>query len=256
MAFTPPTTFVAGTAWLGSALAENFKAARDYLNAEIVAGDYGPASFDTEQLSTPEPLLSWDDYNFLSGAHALSAMVSNDSTRRRYALGTLKSEDITQQIIHQQIPGASVRVWMDAPGDLWIEGYGAVRVGQFDSSAVRAYLAKTIPTPHTVDSRFYLELDGAVIANTRCYCFAESGGTPSAQSIANAVTNLSDGAGARRPLYMFWVATNLAAGWHTIRLVVDVRSEYLYVGEDSWQWEVLSDCGLTTYTGTDYLSPD
>mgnify|MGYP003627774751 CR=1 FL=1 len=254
MPYAPPSTFVAGTAWLGSELDGNFIAARDYLNATIVVADYGARAFDTRHITEGMPALSWDDHAFESGGHYLSALITDDTTQRRYSTGTLKNSDITQQVLYQQIPGSSLRLWMDAGGDVWIEGYGYVECPTYVSD--HAYTVKTTPSPLLVDSRLYLEVDGVVIANTRNYAFCENSGSPTSQSIAtgmgSAFANLND---ARRPLYFYWVATGLSAGWHTIRLVTDTRSEILFIGEDSWQWEVLSDCGLTSYTGTDYLSP-
>lgn len=254
MPFTPPFTFVAGSAWLASELDGNFVAARDYLNATIVVADYGSRAFNTRQFAQGRPALSYDDYDFETGGHYIAALLSNDTTQRRYATGTIKNSDITQQVLYQQIPGSSRRVWLDADGDIWIEGYG--HVVAVDPGSSLAYRTKTTPAPLLVDSRFYLMIDGVVIANTRNYAFCEDGGTPSTQSIAASMGSaFASGNHARRPLYMFWVAEDMAAGWHTIRLVCDCRSEIVYVGSDSWQWEVLSDCGLTSYTGSDHISP-
>ncbi len=253
MAYVPPITFSAGSALLSGDLQLSFKTARDYINAEVAGADYGARAFDRQHIAEGMDLLSFNDWHFETGSMYTTAVIADDKTRRRYAAGTIKNSDITQQILYQQVPGTSRRIWLDATGDVWIEGYGSVVTDRYNTDY--AYRTKTLPTPATVDSRFYLEVDGTVITNTRNYSFDEGGGSPSAQSIASSTADFGTSQNGRRPLYLFWVAEGLSAGWHTIRVVVDCRSEWTFLGRDSFQIEVFSNCGLTSYTGSDYLNP-
>lgn len=252
MSYAASKTWIAGEAWLSADLANNFAGARDYLNAGIVTADFDLVAFDSGQFADGYPHLSWDDHAFETGGMYIAAQTTNDTTQRRYITGLIKNSDVTQQVLYIDIPGSSKRVWLDAGADLWVEGYGYMVVIDPNDNTL-AYTAKTTPTPNMVDSRVYLEVDGVVIEDTVNYCFAENTGSPSAQSIAFNMGNMAGGPSARRPVYIMWCATNLSAGWHTVRLVCNPRSEIMFLGTDSWQWEVLSFNGSTGYVGSDKI---
>jgi len=247
VAFSTPYIFLNGSDLLASSLDADYQGARDYLNAEIVPGDLQSASFDGQALA--ESTQVGGGRRFVTGnTYGYSALV-DDTVERAYSTGTVKTSDITQQVLYLSLPGASQIVTLESTGALLIEAMGYVVVPAGDASS--PYKALTSPTPSVVDSRFYLRIDGQVVANSRSYHFTEEAGPPSAQSIATNVSGFATGTAARRPLFLFHVERGLSAGHHTVEVVCDVRSELLFLGPVSIQCECLPDGGYTSYTGTE-----
>ena len=252
MAYNPPTTFTAGSALLASQLDNNLIAARDYLNASIVAGDIQVGGIGSDSLAEAGRLAAGLGRRFVTGPAYFYAALAEDSIERAYFTGTVKPSDPTAMELLISLPGASREVTLESGGALLIECTGHV-VGVASQSGT-AYKTKITPTPNVVDSRLYLRVDGVTVANSRCYHFAEDAGTPSAQSIASAIgSDFADGRGARRPLYLFHVATGLSAGRHTVEIVADARAELGFLGAVSIQIECLADGGYTSYDGTVFL---
>lgn len=252
MAYNPPITFSAGSALLASQLDSNLVAARDYLNASIITGDIQPGAIGSDSLAEAGRLAAGLGRRFVTGPLYFFAELAEDSLERTYFTGTVKPSDPTAMELLVSLPGASREVTLESSGALLIECTGHV-VG-VESQAGGAYKTKITPTPNLVDSRFYLRIDGVLVDNSRSYHFAEDGGTPSAQSIASAIgSDFGDGSGARRPLYLFHVATGLSAGRHTVEVVVDARAELGFLGAVSIQIECLADGGYTSYDGSIFL---
>jgi hypothetical protein len=228
MAYSPPVTFLTGATLQSSDLEQNLGAARDYLNAEIQSADVQLGTVTANQL-------------------AESVGVAGGQGRR-FVL-TVKTTDITQQELLLSLPGVSREVVFESAGALLVECTGHVVVVAGDSGSV--YKSRTTPTPNQVDSRVYLRIDGVTVANSRVYHFTEESGAPSAQSIASGVADFAAVNDCRRPLYLFHVEQNLGAGRHTVEVVVDTRSELLFLGPVSMRCECLLDCGYTSYTGLD-----
>lgn len=249
MAFVSPFVFLTGSDLLASPLDANYSAARDYLNGGIVSGDIETNSIDAERLAESTTISGGQGRRLVTGNVYHYTALIDDTVERVYATCTVKTSDPTQQVLYLSLPGASRTITLESAGALLVECTGHVVV--VDSDTTSPYRTMISPSPVLVDSRFYLRIDGEIVANTRSYHFTEDSGAPTSQSIANTTSDFSILAQARRPLYLFHVERSLSAGHHTIEVVVDARAEVLFLGAVSIQMECLPDCGYTSYTGAD-----
>lgn len=249
MAYSPPVTFLTGATLQSADLEQNLGAARDYLNAEIQSADVQLGTVTANQLAESVGVAGGQGRRFVLGPVYYFAELVEDTVERTYSTGTVKTSDLTQQELLLSLPGVSREVVFESAGALLVECTGHVVVVAGDSGSV--YKSRTTPTPNQVDSRVYLRIDGVTVANSRVYHFTEESGAPSAQSIASGVADFAAINDCRRPLYLFHVEQNLGAGRHTVEVVVDTRSELLFLGPVSMRCECLLDCGYTSYTGLD-----
>lgn len=249
MAFVSPFVFLTGSDLLASSLDANYGAARDYLNGGIVSGDIETNGIDAERLAESTTIAGGQGRRLVTGNVYHYTALIDDTVERVYSTCTVKTSDPTQQVLYLSLPGASMSVTLESAGALLVECTGHVVVVQGETTS--PYRSMISPSPRLVDSRFYLRIDGEIVANTRSYHFTEEGGAPTTQSIANTTADFAIDNQARRPLYLFHVERSLSAGHHTIEVVVDARSELLFLGAVSIQTECLPDCGYTSYTGAD-----
>lgn len=251
MSYSPTTTFTTGDL-VASQLTVNQQGARDYINNDIEQGDIQTGSYDTADIQPGWPVLANDDYRFTTGGVSIIRETTDVATARKYVTATIKTQDPTQQVVYQDIPGAGRRFFLEDIGDVVVE-LMAYAEGLIDGDY--AYRNLVSPTPYKVDSRFYLSIDGVIEPRTVCYIFLESGPTAaSTQSVMSGGLNQGDFEALRRPLYIFWAQANFTPGWHTIKLVCDPRSPSLFVNSISMQIEVLSRGGRTDWTGTNFLT--
>ena len=251
MSYTPTYTFSTGVLDADQ-LTNNQQGARDYLNGNILQGDLSTATFTTADMQPGWPVLINDDYRFITGGISIVRDVSDDATSRRYVSGTVKQQDITQQVVYVDVAGAGRRLFLEDTSEVVIELMGRA-IGLYDGN--RAYYNRISPNPSKVDSRFYIAIDGVVKPKSICHIFAEGpGATASNQSALFNSGNEGYSEMVRRPLYMFWAETGLTAGWHTIQLVCDPRYPSCYIDALSMQIEVFSRGGRTTWGGSSFLT--
>ena len=251
MSYNPSHTFSTG-ALNAAQLTTNQQEARDYLNGNILQGDLSTATFSTVDMQPGWPVLINDDYRYITGGISIIREVSEDATARKYVSGTIKQQDITQQVVYIDIPGAGRRIFLEDTSEVVIELMGRA-IGLYDGD--RGYYNRITPNPSKVDSRFYIAIDGVVKLKSVCYIFAEGpGAAASTQSALYNSGNEGSGEIIRKPLYIYWAEMSLSAGWHTIQLVCDPRYPSCFVDALSMQIEVFSRGGRTTWAGSSFLT--
>lgn len=237
MAYSVPNTFADGDVVDIDDINENFKAARDYLNAGVAIADILDGSITTEDLLVGEPVGVTDDYLFTSGDMYTSRQVDTSFNRNAYFSATVKGSEPYGWPVYQPIPDTGKRFFMERVGNVIIECMLCPLAPHDTSIGVdKTWIAGD--NQFHVDDNIYLEVDGVIDDFTKSYTFEErgpqAGGTAGSQSIAAAVnaahgTSTPAGRASQRPFFTSHLTIGLAKGWHEIRFVYNSRNDKSHV---------------------------
>lgn len=234
MAYSVPNTFADGDVVDVDKINENYKAARDYLNAGIAIGDIDATSITTEDLLVGEPVGVTEDYLFTSGDMLTARQVETSFNRCAYYSATTKGAEVYGSTLYQPIPESGKRFYMERQGNVIIESMMCPLIQHDNSTGVDKTWIVGDPFYH-VDDNIWLEIDGVVDEYTKSYTFEEDFlNIPTSPSIARTIYNDhasigAKGRSAQRPFFCSYLKINLAAGWHDIRFVYNSRNNKSHV---------------------------
>lgn len=243
MSFTPGQNLNA------SELQGKFKDAFDYTNVKISTDDILSGSIITEDIGRGDFIAVVPDHFFISGDHlsggrAKATLIDNDMT---YNTATIKTYNPRDRVEYVSQAGCARSFYAEkvCRALITISGWSQ----DFDNSNARAVVSQGSATLNNttsvaVDSRWYLQVNGTILANTVNRSFEEdTGATPTNTSCASGVNDFLELQSRRRRLHITRLVV-LTEGWNTVGLVTDSRNEISRLGNFNISVEVFYDTGL------------
>lgn len=250
MPYVPGASYVDGVELDASTTEAKNKAARKYLNVDIVAGDIEAAAFDTDDIQAGEPFGVVDDHIFATGDQYSTRKVKRDSltTERRYHSATIKDYDPQIAARYQSVPDLAREFYMEDGGYVMVEIGFYTKEDQND--ATRAIASRgSVGSSGAVDSKYYLSIDGVVDTTTIAHAFEETNTIPTSQSSAFGLS-IAGGFQNRKYITFFFQSDLLSQGWHTIAVVVDPRNEKGFVSHRMFNLEIFYNGGFNAVSAT------
>jgi hypothetical protein len=154
--------------------------------------------------------------------------VNTPAQERSHFSATAKGSEIYGRAIYQPISDAGKRFYLERTAHVLIEAYCLPRSKYNTSTGVdKTWIDGDGFT--ATDDQCWLEIDGVIQASTKTYHTHEDNGAADANGEFYDVytagsTVLSKGRARQRPQMVSHLELSMAAGWHDVRLVYNVRT--------------------------------
>lgn len=228
MSYSPTNTFSSAATVDATKITQNLKEARDYINAGVLIGDILDDTLRTEDLLCGEPVGVTEDYLFTTGDMYTARNVNTAPQERAHFSATCKGSEIYGRAIYQPISDAGKRFYLERTAHVLIEAYCLPRSRYNTSTGVdKTWIDGDGFT--ATDDQCWLEIDSVIQASTKTYHTHEDDGVNDAQGAFSTLgipsalyTNRTRQR--QRPQMVSHLELSMAAGWHDVRLVYNVRT--------------------------------